>query len=236
MGAHAIQPDAPIVIGPGPYTSWRDQPLGAITEDLEQTLIFDLMGDLAGRRVLDAGCGDGMLACAAAARGAEVTGVDPDPAMLTAARRRATDAGVSVTFLDGRIERLPFADASFDVVVAITVLCFVEDAAAVLRECARVLRPGGHLVLGELGRWNTWAALRRVRGWCGSPTWRAARFRSAAELSALAFQAGLSIAAIHGAVFYPPIALAARVFAPVDHWLGRLTTVGAAFIALKAQR
>jgi len=80
--------DAPTAIGPEAYASWRATPLGAITEGIEQCLILDLMGDLAGRRVLDAGCGDGALICAAASRGAAATGIDPDPAMLAAARSR----------------------------------------------------------------------------------------------------------------------------------------------------
>jgi predicted RNA methylase len=83
------RPDAPTAIGPGAYTSWRATSLGAITEALELRLILDLMGELQGARVLEAGCGDGTLVCAAASRGAEVTGVDPDPAMLAAARSRA---------------------------------------------------------------------------------------------------------------------------------------------------
>ena len=58
-------------------------------EPIEQQLILDLAGELSQSRVLDAGCGDGALACAVAARGAEVTGLDADPAMLAAARSRA---------------------------------------------------------------------------------------------------------------------------------------------------
>ena len=223
-------------IGPEAYASWRATPLGKVTEAIEQRLIFDLMGDIDHARVLDAGCGDGALACAAALRGAAVIGVDPDPAMLAAARARAKQAGVEAAFSEGRIESLPFADASFDVVVAITVLCFVADAAAALRELVRVLRPGGRLVLGELGRWSLWALIRRVRGWLGASTWVAARFRTASELRALAEQAGLRVTTTRGAVFYPPLGLCARVLSPADLGLGRLTTVGAAFLAMSAMR
>ena len=157
--------EAPITVGPQSYALWRSTDLGAITEALEQRLILDLMGDLAGRRVLDVGCGDGALAYAAALRGAEAVGVDPDSAMLAAARSRVAETGVGATFLEGRAEHLPFPDASFDVVVAVTVLCFVSDAMAAMREMTRVLRPGGQLVIGELGRWSLWAVSRRVRGW-----------------------------------------------------------------------
>ncbi len=227
-------PKVPTTIGPNAYASWRATPLGAVTEALEQRLILGLMGSLQGIRLLDVGCGDGALVCAAASRGAEAAGVDPDPAMLAAAHARADRDGIKAAFLEGYIERLPFPDATFDVVVSITVLCFVPNASAAVREMARVLRPGGRLVLGELGRWSLWALIRRVRGWLGAATWKAAHFRTGTELRALAEQAGLSVTAIRGAVFYPPVGLFARALAPIESWLGCLTTVGAAFIALSA--
>ena len=226
--------NTPTTIGPQAYADWRSASLGAITEAIEQRVVLDLIDVRAGLRFLDAGCGDGALVCAAAAKGANAIGVDSDPAMLAAARSRATGLGVDATFLDGRVERLPFPDGTFDVVASVTVLCFVTDAAGAVREMARVLRPGGRLVLGELGRWNLWAARRRVRGWFGSPTWRLARFRSSGELCALAGQAGLSVTALRGAVYYPPVDWLARMLAPFDPWLARLSTLGAAFITLGA--
>ena len=194
------------------------------------------LGDDAPRARL-AGCRDledGALVCTAAARGAVATGFDPDPAMLAAARMRAAGAHVQAAFVEGRIEQIPFADASFDIVVATTVLCFLADASGAVREMARVLRPGGRLVLGELGRCSFWAMIRRVRGWRGAETWKAARFRTAGELRTLAESAGLSVTVIRGAVYYPPIGTLARVLAPFDPWLGRVTTFGAAFVALQA--
>ena len=221
-------------ISPADYDSWRSSLLGTITESLEQRVIHDLIGTVDGADVLDAGCGDGALACAMASRGAVVTGIDADPAMLAAARARAETTRVRVTFLPGRIERLPIPDASFDVVVAVTVLCFVADAATAVREMARVLRPGGRLVLGELGLWSAWAATRRLKGWLGASTWKTARFRSAAELRGLLERAGLSVRALRGAVFYPPIGVCARLLTPLDPWMGRHTTIGSALIALSA--
>ena len=101
-------------------------------------------GDLA----LDLGCGTGELARALAADGLRVTGCDISPQMLLRAVR---DPDVPGTGRAGwvRLEpgwhRLPFACAAFDVVVASSVLEYVAEPAAVLRECARVLRPGGVL-------------------------------------------------------------------------------------------
>jgi SAM-dependent methyltransferase len=133
-------------------------------------------------------------------------------------------------------QRLPFPPQQFDIVVAVTILCFVDDAAPVFVEIARVLRPGGRLVIGELGKWSTWAAARRIRGWLGSPLWRRGRFRTARELRALAGHAGLDATAVRGAVYYPRSRLAARVLTPCDQRLSRITTVGAAFLALRATK
>ncbi len=129
-------------IGPKAYDAWRATLIGRITEAIEQRLVLELIGELHKASVLDVGCGDGALVCTAAARGAVATGLDPDPAMLTVARTRAERAGLTPAFVDGRVERLPFADASFDVVVAVTVLCFLTDASGAVREMARVLAAG----------------------------------------------------------------------------------------------
>jgi len=156
--------------------------------------------------------------------------------MIAAARRRSEIEATHLRLIEGQAERLPFDNATFDCVLAVTVLCFVRDAGQAVAEMARVLKPGGRLVVGELGRWNLWAARRRIRGWLGNPMWRAARFRTAGELSGLVCGAGLDVAERRGAVHYPPCAIAARLLAPVDLWLGRRTTFGGAFIAACADK
>ena len=189
---------------PDAYRRWRASRLGKITDALEEALLLELIGSPGALRILDAGCGDGALATALAGRGANMTGVDADPHMLAAGRVRAEGMGMNLTFVEGDVRALPFPDASFDVVVAVTVLCFVPDAQHAVREMARVMRPGGRMVIGELGRWNLWAAKRRIKGWLGSATWRAAKFRTAHELERLVRSAGLDVTATRGAIFYPP--------------------------------
>ena len=218
------------------YAGWRASTLGRITDRLEDALLRDLLGDVAGRAVLDLGCGDGKLAVRLAALGARVDGLDSDAAMLRAAASRAAAAEIGVDFVVGQAEALPFTAGRFDIVVAVTVLCFVSDAEAVFREIARVLRPGGAVVIGELGRWSLWALRRRIRGWLGNPLWRAARFHTEGELRRLAEGAGLEVRARRGAVFYPPVAALACAMAPLDPWLGRITAIGAAFVALRAEK
>lgn len=229
-------PSVPVPTGPAAYRAWRASPLGALTDRCEADALAPLLGEVAGRAVLDLGCGDGVQAVALARRGAAVTGLDADPAMLAAAGANAAAAGVRFALVRGRIEALPFADGRFDLVLAVTVLCFVREEQRAWAEMARVLRPGGRLVIGELGRWSLWAARRRIRGWLGAALWRAASFHTAGELRRAAERAGLAVEAVRGAVFHPPSAALARLTAPVDARLGRRTTVGAAFIALAARK
>lgn len=221
---------------PAAYEAWRRSALGQVTDALEQELILDLVGPPAGRRILDVGCGDGMLALELARRGAEVVGVDASERMIVAARERAKGQHCDVSFEVARAEALPFAAASFDVVVAVTVLCFVEDATVALKEMTRILKPGGRVVVGELGRYSSWAAVRRIKGWLGSSVWRRARLRSRSELERLAKGAGLGKVSVTGAVFYPPIGIAARLLRPLDRRLGQVTTLGAAFLVLVATK
>ncbi|MGE3689758.1 MAG: class I SAM-dependent methyltransferase [Novosphingobium sp.] len=218
------------------YERWRGSLLGRTTDRREAELIDELMGDVRGLDVLDVGCGDGALMADLHRKGANVTGIDPDDAMLAAARLRADASGLDFRLLPGTADALPFADCSFDRVVAITVLCFIDRPDVAIAEMARVLRPGGHIILGELGKWNVWAAVRRIKGWLGSPVWRAARFRTAAELRSLLTRQGLLVRAVRGAIFYAPIGLLAMAMGAIDGWLGRRTTTGAAFIAIKAQK
>ncbi|MFE6176267.1 class I SAM-dependent methyltransferase [Streptomyces sp. NPDC056464] len=103
-----------------------------------------LAGDVAGRRILDAGCGSGPLSAALRDRGALVTGVDASARMLALARRRLGD-DVALHEVDLR-DRLPFEDGAFEVVVASLVLHYLEDWGPTLAEIRRVLRPGGRLI------------------------------------------------------------------------------------------
>jgi SAM-dependent methyltransferase len=221
-------------LGPEVYAKWRASGIGAITEQLQRRLILALLGDIRGRNVLDVGCGDGDLALELWRRGATVTGIDGSPEMVEAARVRAKREGADMSFMVGEAASIPFDAERFDVVVAVTILCFVVNAAPVFSEIARVLRPGGVLVIGELGKWSLWAAARRIRAWFGSQLWRRGRFRTTSELRSLTSGAGLTPGPVHGSIYYPRWRWAARLLAPHDAALSRVTTFGAAFLALTA--
>lgn len=151
------------------YRRWRGSLLGQVTDLREEELIDDLMGDIEGLDVLDVGCGDGALMASLASKGARVTGIDPDPAMLAAALKRTDALGQPFALHRGTAEALPLGDCSFDRIVAVAVLCFIAKPDLAIAEMVRVLRPGGLLILGELGQTSAWAALRRLKGWLGSP-------------------------------------------------------------------
>ena len=111
----------------------------------ERPEMLRLAGEVAGRRVLDAGCGSGPLAEELRARGAVVTGFDVSAAMVDLARGRlGDDADLHVADLAAP---LPFDDGAFDDVLASLVLHYLQDWSGPLAELRRVVKPGGRLVL-----------------------------------------------------------------------------------------
>ncbi len=218
------------------YDAWYTTPLGSAAHRVEMRLIAELAAPTSNERALDAGCGTGLCTAWLAALGLEVTGVDIDPAMLGAARNKAPAARL----VEGSITRLPFADGEFDLSLAVTVFCFLsdEERAEAARELVRVTRPGGRVVIGDLARYSLWAAQRRIKGWLGSRTWRAARFTTAGELETILRHAGAGeIVSRHG-LYLPPVdrPIAVARAAAIER-LGRgLGPAGAAFVAVRAER
>lgn len=116
---------------------------------------IDLLPDAAPRRILEVGCGTAELLRFAGARfpQAALTGLDPDAAALSRARRKLEEAGRSADLVEGRAESLPFPDGSFDLVLSSLMLHHLDTATKVqaLAEWRRVIDPRGLLLLVDFG-------------------------------------------------------------------------------------
>lgn len=153
-----------------------------------------------GTRLLDVACGTGIVARTAATRlgnNGTVTGIDMNPAMIEVARSTAAREGLDIEWSVGMAGELPFPDASFDIVTIQQALQFFPDQPAALRECLRVLTPGGLLAV------EVWSALEKqgiqrpyteaIEHVTGSPSMHAAYGTTTAqELGALITGAGFA--------------------------------------------
>jgi SAM-dependent methyltransferase len=134
-----------------------------------EDLVVEAVAEAKPERVLDVGCGAGEIGERIAALGSEVVCVDTSERMVALARDRGLGAHV------GDVQALPFEDGSFDCVVAAWLFYHVARRADAIAECARVLRPGGHLVAATVGDEN----LADLWSFLGVPTERTLGFSSA---------------------------------------------------------
>jgi 2-polyprenyl-6-hydroxyphenyl methylase/3-demethylubiquinone-9 3-methyltransferase len=105
-----------------------------------------------GLRALDIGCGGGFLAEEFAALGCQVTGIDPSPPSIAAARAHAASRGLRIDYLIGPGEQLPVPDSAYDLAYCCDVLEHVSDVDRVISETARVLKPGGLYLFDTINR------------------------------------------------------------------------------------
>lgn len=114
---------------------------------------IDARAGLAGKQVLDVGCGGGILSESMAHRGAKVTGIDLGEAPLGVARLHAEESGVSVDYQNISVEALAAqTPGHFDVVTCMEMLEHVPDPASVIRACCALVRPGGYVFFSTLNR------------------------------------------------------------------------------------
>jgi len=120
---------------------------GFYNAHLDRPACLELLGDIDGRRVLDAACGPGLYAEELVLRGAQVVGFDQSRRMVQICRARVPTGEFRVHDLGDPLDWLP--DASTDLVLLALAIEYVDDRVAALRELRRVLRPGGALVLSR---------------------------------------------------------------------------------------
>ncbi|OKR16077.1 bifunctional 3-demethylubiquinol 3-O-methyltransferase/2-polyprenyl-6-hydroxyphenol methylase [Pseudomonas aeruginosa] len=170
---------------------------------------IDERAGLAGKKVLDIGCGGGILSEAMAQRGASVTGIDMGEAPLAVARLHQLESGVAVDYrqitAEQMAEEMP---GQFDVVTCLEMLEHVPDPASVIRACHRLVKPGGQVFLSTINR-NPKAYLFAVIGAeyilqllpRGTHDFR--KFIRPSELGAWSREAGLEVKDIIGLTYNP---------------------------------
>jgi 2-polyprenyl-6-hydroxyphenyl methylase / 3-demethylubiquinone-9 3-methyltransferase len=171
--------------------------------------IEETCGRLDGRRVVDVGCGGGILAEAMAARGANVVGIDLAEKPLGVAKLHRLETGVAVDYrLIGAEALAQESPAAFDVVTCMELLEHVPDPASTVAACAALARPGGHVVVSTINR-NPKSYLFAIVGAeyllrllpRGTHDWT--RFLTPAETARHARHAGLELVALAGMAYNP---------------------------------
>ena len=171
---------------------------------------IDDLSPLAGRRVLDVGCGGGVLSDAMARRGAHVLGIDLSAKALKVAQLHALEAGTEAVeyrevSAESLAEELP---ASFDTVSCMEMLEHVPDPAAIVRACAALVKPGGWVFFSTLNR-NPKSFLFAIVGaehvlnLLPKGTHEYARFIKPSELAQWCRDAGLELRATRGMTYNP---------------------------------
>jgi 2-polyprenyl-6-hydroxyphenyl methylase/3-demethylubiquinone-9 3-methyltransferase len=165
--------------------------------------------DLDGARVLDVGCGGGLLSEALARAGAQVTAIDLAAELVKVARLHGLESGVKVDYQVKAVEVLAAErPGSFDVVTCMEMLEHVPDPSAIVAACARLLRPGGHLFLSTLNRTPAAFALaivgaEYVARLLPTGTHHYADFIKPSELAAWLRASGLQIEDVSGLAYDP---------------------------------
>ncbi|AOZ51742.1 bifunctional 2-polyprenyl-6-hydroxyphenol methylase/3-demethylubiquinol 3-O-methyltransferase UbiG [Chromobacterium vaccinii] len=170
---------------------------------------IDRHASIAGKKVLDVGCGGGILAESMALRGAQVTGIDLAKKSLKVAQLHSLESGVPIDYRCVPVEELAAEmPASFDVVTCMEMLEHVPDPESVVRACATLVKPGGWVFFSTLNR-NAKAYLLAVVGaeyvlnMLPRGTHEYARFLKPSELSRMARHAGLGLQTLSGMGYNP---------------------------------
>jgi len=170
---------------------------------------IDSRASLAGKQVLDVGCGGGILSESMAQRGAQVTGIDLAEKSLQVAQLHALEANVQVDYRCVAVEALAQEKPqAFDVVTCMEMLEHVPDPASVVRACAALVKPGGHVFFSTLNR-NAKAYLMAVVGaeyvlnLLPKGTHDYSKFIKPSELAAWMRQSGLELQHQTGLTYHP---------------------------------
>jgi ubiquinone/menaquinone biosynthesis C-methylase UbiE len=181
---------------PEKYDQWFRTPIGRLVKMYERELLMDLLRPGPGETILDAGCGTGVFTLDMLAAGPRVVAMDISLPMLVRAGKKA--AGCPISFVAGDMMALPFADRTFDKVVSVTALEFIEDGKGALSELFRVTKHRGWIVVATLNSLSPWTARRAAQASRKPDSiFKRAIFRSPEEMAAIAPVEGVIKTAVH---------------------------------------
>ena len=202
------------------YEAWFDRHRVAYESELRA-----IRQVLPSGRALEVGVGSGRFAAPLGVG----FGIEPSERMRALARQRGVDA------IAGVAERLPYPDESFDVVLMVTTICFVDDLPTSFREAHRVLRPGGYIVIGFVDRESAlgqeYSAHRAENVF-----YRSATFYSAREVSALLRATGFGSLLFRQTIFAPLAAITALQPSRSGHGAGSFVVARGAKRTRRPQR
>ncbi len=207
------------------YEAWYASPRGHWVGTAEYRLLGRQLRARAGETLLDIGCGTGWFTRCFAAQGLTAAGLDIRSDWLAFARSRSENR---LQWVAGDAQALPFADGSFDHVVSIAALCFVEDERGAVAEAVRVARQ--RFAIGWLHRGSL---LYREKG-CGggSGAYQGARWHDKKEVRDLFSDLPVRDLAVHSAIVVPSGGLVARL---AEHLLPRTLPLGALIVVSGAK-
>jgi ubiquinone/menaquinone biosynthesis C-methylase UbiE len=180
---------------PEVYDKWFTTPIGSLVRKYEAELMLDLLKPKQGEIILDAGCGTGIFTTDILSSGPQVIGLDISLPMLIQAKKKLKEYPFWIILAD--MLNLPFPGSSFDKVVSVTALEFVEDAKGAIGELFRITKRGGCIVVATLNSLSPWASRRKAEAKERHTIFEKAIFRSPHELLSLASVEGVAKTAIH---------------------------------------
>ncbi len=180
---------------PERYDNWFATPIGSLIRQYELELTMDLLRPKRGEVILDAGCGTGVFTIDMVASGSRLVGLDISFPMLKRAGEKLK--GLPFRRVLGDLSHLPFFESSFDKVVSITALEFIEDAKEAVGELFRVTKKKGTIVVATLNSLSPWASRRIAKAKEKHTIFESAIFRSPDEVCSLAPVEGVVKTAIH---------------------------------------
>jgi len=167
------------------YDQWYQSKMGQFVDDVETKLAFRMFTPKKGMRILDVGCGTGNFSIKLAKMGCEVVGIDLSEEMLKIAKDKTEKEALDITFhqMDGY--NLNFSNNEFDAVFSMAAFEFIKEPKKAYDEMYRVLKPGGHMLIGTIHKNSSWGRLYLSKEFQENTVFKYADFKTLEQMKHL---------------------------------------------------